>query len=226
MEARGGAGRMPVINGAGQARTEARELLRSLGRRLRPAGRPGADPDAAELETAGMDACLTVPRAAQSPGVNPGGPAGRCAGRPGPGGPRGPAAQRGRRTERPRSTSHCCLLAEDNPVNQRVASLILEKLGYRVQVANNGVEALEAVARTEFAAVLMDVQMPQMDGLEATRRIRAADARALNPDVPIIALTAHAMDQATASEVSKPAWTTMCPSPSTRSPSGRSCRIT
>ena len=87
------------------------------------------------------------------------------------------------------------LLAEDNPINQRVASLMLEKLGYRVDVAANGLEVLEMVAVQAYAAILMDVQMPQMDGLETARRIRAADSPALDPQVPIIALTAHAMKQ-------------------------------
>ena len=87
------------------------------------------------------------------------------------------------------------LLAEDNPINQRVATLMLQKLGYQVEVANNGLEVLAAVAARTFAAILMDVQMPLMDGLEAARRIRAADSPALDPQVPIIALTAHAMDQ-------------------------------
>jgi signal transduction histidine kinase/ligand-binding sensor domain-containing protein/FixJ family two-component response regulator len=87
------------------------------------------------------------------------------------------------------------LLAEDNPINQRVASLLLEKIGYRVEVANNGHEVLEAVARTDYAAILMDVQMPGMDGLEAARRIRETGSPAIDPQVPIIALTAHAMNQ-------------------------------
>jgi len=86
------------------------------------------------------------------------------------------------------------LLAEDNPINQRVATLLLEKIGYRVEVAANGLEVLAAVAHTSYTAILMDVQMPQMDGLEAARRIRAADSPAVDPQVPIIALTAHAMN--------------------------------
>ncbi|MCB1181891.1 response regulator [bacterium] len=87
------------------------------------------------------------------------------------------------------------LLAEDNPINQRVAGLLLEKLGYRVDVAGNGLEVLEKVATADYTAILMDVQMPQMDGLEAARRIRAADSPARDRQVPIIALTAHAMKQ-------------------------------
>ncbi|MFT5232800.1 MAG: signal transduction histidine kinase/ligand-binding sensor domain-containing protein [Candidatus Krumholzibacteriia bacterium] len=98
------------------------------------------------------------------------------------------------RGEEATSAKPLVLLAEDNPINQRVASLILEKLGYEVEVASNGLEVLEAVARTDYAAILMDVQMPKMDGLETARRIRADDSKAINPRVPIIALTAHAMN--------------------------------
>ncbi len=80
------------------------------------------------------------------------------------------------------------LLAEDNPVNQKVATLFLERLGYDYEVVGNGVEALEALSEKHFDIVLMDVQMPAMDGLEATRRLRT-----WNQHVFVIAMTANAM---------------------------------
>jgi CheY-like chemotaxis protein len=78
-------------------------------------------------------------------------------------------------------------------VNQRVASILLRRLGYDVDVVNNGAEALAALARRRYALVLMDVQMPTMDGYEATRRLRGGRSGALDPTVPVVALTAHAM---------------------------------
>jgi PAS domain S-box-containing protein len=84
------------------------------------------------------------------------------------------------------------LLAEDNPVNQTLAIRILEKLGHKVQVVNNGREALERSQAEEFDLILMDVQMPQMDGLEATTAIRAAESYT-GKHVQIVAMTAHAM---------------------------------
>jgi len=85
------------------------------------------------------------------------------------------------------------LLAEDNPVNQRVAQWILEKNGHRVTMASTGREALEALERRAFDVVLMDVQMPEMNGLEATAAIRRQE-KLSGEHVPIIALTAGAME--------------------------------
>ncbi|MBN1506021.1 MAG: response regulator [Sedimentisphaerales bacterium] len=85
------------------------------------------------------------------------------------------------------------LLAEDNITNQRVAIGILKKLGLRVDAVADGTEAVKALESIPYDLVLMDVQMPEMDGLEATERIRAADSRVLNHDIPIVAMTAHAM---------------------------------
>ncbi|MEQ8753676.1 MAG: PAS domain S-box protein [Coleofasciculus sp. G1-WW12-02] len=83
------------------------------------------------------------------------------------------------------------LLVEDVAVNQKVARQMLQRLGYRADVANNGQEALESLGRKSYQVVFMDVQMPEMDGLEATTRIRAQGASACQPW--IIAMTAHAM---------------------------------
>jgi len=83
------------------------------------------------------------------------------------------------------------LIVEDNLVNQRVARLQLEKLGYRVEVAGNGLEALHAIERATYDLIVMDCQMPELDGYETTRRIRAGTHHA---DVPIIAMTANAME--------------------------------
>jgi len=83
------------------------------------------------------------------------------------------------------------LAADDHEVNRRILTLLLEPHGCRLTLVENGAEALEAAAREPFDAILMDMQMPVMDGLEATRRIREG---AVNGGTPVIALTANAMD--------------------------------
>ena len=86
------------------------------------------------------------------------------------------------------------LLVEDNRVNQRVALTLLERRGYRARLAENGQVALEALVRDNFAAILMDMQMPVMDGIAATREIRQREQRENLPRIPIIAMTANAME--------------------------------
>lgn len=81
------------------------------------------------------------------------------------------------------------LVAEDNPVNQMIARKMLEKLGCSVVTVDNGIKALEALDQKRFDLVLMDCMMPEMDGYEATRQIRASGK--LNADIPIIAFTAN-----------------------------------
>lgn len=84
------------------------------------------------------------------------------------------------------------LLADDNAVNQKLAVRLLEKQGHHVVVAGNDREALERLTEQSFDLVLMDVQMPEVDGLEATAAIRARE-QAAGRHTPIIAFTAHAM---------------------------------
>lgn len=85
----------------------------------------------------------------------------------------------------------CLLVVEDNPVNQKVVMLMLERLGYRAEVANDGESALAAAQRRTYATILMDVRMPGMDGMEVTRRLRAGTGP--NARTPVIAVTANAL---------------------------------
>lgn len=101
-------------------------------------------------------------------------------------------------------TAHCLpdeserhykiLIVEDNAVNQKVVMRILEKNGYLAKATSNGREALRALEASPYDLVLMDIQMPEMDGLEATRIIREGELPAIDKHIPIIAVTAHAME--------------------------------
>jgi CheY-like chemotaxis protein len=84
------------------------------------------------------------------------------------------------------------LLAEDNIINQKLATRILQKMGHKVTVAGDGTEAIAALDSRKFDLALMDIQMPYMDGFEATRIIREREKGTRN-HVPIFAMTAHAM---------------------------------
>ena len=85
------------------------------------------------------------------------------------------------------------LVADDNAVNQKVATHMLRKLGADAHSVANGIEALEALRTRDFDVVLMDCQMPEMDGYEATRQLRNSEATHKNRDIPVIALTANAL---------------------------------
>jgi signal transduction histidine kinase/CheY-like chemotaxis protein len=91
-----------------------------------------------------------------------------------------------------RSAGGRLLLVEDNMVNQKVAMHMLVKMGYRVDLAENGLQALDRLAAVRYEAVLMDCQMPEMDGYLATRHIRDPSSAVLDHDVPVIAMTANA----------------------------------
>jgi two-component system sensor histidine kinase/response regulator len=85
------------------------------------------------------------------------------------------------------------LLAEDNIVNQKLALRLIEKFGYSADATANGDEAVKALEMIPYDIVLMDIQMPEKDGIEATNIIRDPQSKVINHQVPIIALTAHAM---------------------------------
>ena len=86
------------------------------------------------------------------------------------------------------------LVVEDNRTNQFLCMSILKKLGYSADLSENGEECIKHLRETNYDIVLMDCQMPEMDGFEATRFIRSGTAGVINSDVPVIALTAHAME--------------------------------
>ena len=98
------------------------------------------------------------------------------------------------------------LVAEDSPVNQKLALAMLRKMGHHVTLATTGTAAVETWKREAFDLVLMDIQMPEMDGLEATRNIRAMEQPG-GVRTPIIAMTAHAMS-GDRNAAWRPAWTT------------------
>ncbi|WP_285907531.1 response regulator [Pseudodesulfovibrio pelocollis] len=106
----------------------------------------------------------------------------------------GPAAGMTAREPRPGRTGLRLLVVEDNRVNRLMAARMLATMGHEAATANNGEEALALLEREPFDAVFMDIQMPGMNGVQATRRIReAGPGSAMNPAIPIIAITAHAM---------------------------------
>ena len=84
------------------------------------------------------------------------------------------------------------LLAEDNKMNQKVALNMLKKIGHRIDVANNGKEAVSAFQKKKFDLIFMDIQMPEMDGMEATAAIRALESKS-ETHTPIVAVTANAI---------------------------------
>ncbi len=106
-------------------------------------------------------------------------------------------AQHGAAAKKPAHAPDCplnILLADDEPIGQMATALALRKLGHAVQTVCNGLEALEALSMDDFDCILMDVQMPEMDGLEATRIIRNLGELGEKSHIPIIALTAYVLE--------------------------------
>jgi CheY-like chemotaxis protein len=90
-------------------------------------------------------------------------------------------------------TVRSVLLVEDTPINQTLETILLHRLGYEVTLANNGLEAVEAFNSSSFELILMDIQMPEMGGIEATQLIRDLEKKNGLPPTPIIAVTANAL---------------------------------
>lgn len=84
------------------------------------------------------------------------------------------------------------ILAEDNPVNQKVARMMLNRYGFSVETANNGIEVIELLKQSHWDLILMDVQMPELDGIKTTKTIRDPESDIPWKDIPIIAMTAQA----------------------------------
>jgi len=95
-----------------------------------------------------------------------------------------------------RAASLCILLAEDSPINQKIARQVLEKLGHQVAVAATGVAVIKALTAQPYDLVLMDLQMPEMDGIETTRQIRDPQSMVRDHQIPIIAMTANVLQSA------------------------------
>ncbi len=180
---------MPDVDGeslGASIRSES-ELDDTLLVMLSSLGRPG---DAERLASRGFAACLTKPvrqsqlfdcLATLLEGRTPSDPL--------------PSAAPPRRLARAeiRHRTERILLAEDNPTNQMVATRLLEKMGFSVVAVANGQDAVRALEAGPFDLVLMDLQMPVMDGIEATRVIRGPQSTLRNRQVPIVAMTAHAL---------------------------------
>ena len=94
----------------------------------------------------------------------------------------------------PSLSSFRILLAEDNPVNQKLALRVLKHLGYEADIVGNGQEAVKAITNKSYDLILMDIQMPEMDGLEATKYIRKQELELQTPPIAIVAMTANATD--------------------------------
>jgi len=104
----------------------------------------------------------------------------------------GPQIRWNRLTDERRKASRI-LVAEDDPVSQRVAVLLLERMGFQVQAVGDGRQALEALRTNSYDVALLDIHMPEMDGLTVAARVRGPDSGVVNPAVPLVALTANAM---------------------------------